>query len=218
MKETRSGRRLSHDFMTVLSGLVFALAVTAAHAQDKKPNILVIMGDDIGWFNPSCYNGGIMGYRTPNIDRIAAEGARFTDWYGQQSCTAGRAAFVTGQSPIRTGLTKVGLPGAPLGLQPQDPTIAELLKPLGYMCGQFGKNHLGDRDEFLPTAHGFDEFFGNLYHLNAEEEPENADYPKDPEFRKKFGPRGVLKTSATDTDDTTIDAQFGKVGKQVIEN
>jgi arylsulfatase A-like enzyme len=158
----------------------------------KKPNILIIWGDDIGWFNVSAYNHGIMGYRTPNIDRVAKEGALFTDWYGQQSCTAGRAAFITGQSPIRTGLTKVGLPGAKLGLQAEDPTIAELLKPLGYATGQFGKNHLGDRDEFLPTVHGFDEFFGNLYHLNAEEEPENEDYPKNPEFAKKFGPRGVL--------------------------
>ena len=162
----------------------------------KKPNILIIWGDDIGWFNVSAYNHGIMGYQTPNIDRIAKEGALFTDWYGQQSCTAGRAAFITGQSPIRTGLTKVGLPGADLGLQAEDPTIADLLKPLGYTTGQFGKNHLGDRDEFLPTAHGFDEFFGNLYHLNAEEEPENPDYPKDPEFRKKFGPRGVLHSWA----------------------
>jgi arylsulfatase A-like enzyme len=158
----------------------------------KKPNILIIWGDDIGWFNVSAYNLGLMGYRTPNIDRVAKEGALFTDWYGQQSCTAGRAAFITGQSPIRTGLTKVGLPGAKLGLQPEDPTIAELLKPLGYTTGQFGKNHLGDRDEFLPTVHGFDEFFGNLYHLNAEQEPENPDYPKNPEFKKKFGPRGVL--------------------------
>jgi arylsulfatase A-like enzyme len=162
----------------------------------SKPNILIIWGDDIGWFNVSAYNHGIMGYRTPNIDRVAKEGAMFTDWYGQQSCTAGRAAFITGQSPIRTGLTKVGLPGADLGLQPEDPTIADVLKSLGYVTGQFGKNHLGDRDEFLPTAHGFDEFFGNLYHLNAEEEPENPDYPKDPEFRKKFGPRGVLHTWA----------------------
>ncbi len=161
-----------------------------------KPNILIIWGDDIGWFNISANNNGIMGYRTPNIDRVAREGALFTDWYGQQSCTAGRAAFITGQSPIRTGLTKVGLPGANLGLQPEDPTIADILKPLGYVTGQFGKNHLGDRDEFLPTAHGFDEFFGNLYHLNAEQEPENPDYPKDPEFKKKFGPRGVLHTWA----------------------
>ena len=160
--------------------------------QSTKPNILIIWGDDIGWFNPSCYHQGVMGYRTPNIDRIAAEGARFTDWYGQQSCTAGRAAFITGQSPIRTGLTKVGLPGSDLGIRPEDPTIAEILKPLGYTCGQFGKNHLGDRDEFLPTAHGFDEFYGNLYHLNAEQEPECPDYPKNPEFKKKFGPRGVL--------------------------
>ncbi len=163
---------------------------------DKKPNILIIWGDDIGWFNISANNNGIMGYRTPNIDRIAKEGALFTDWYGQQSCTAGRAAFITGQAPIRTGLTKVGLPGADLGLQPQDATIADVLKSLGYVTGQFGKNHLGDRDEFLPTAHGFDEFFGNLYHLNAEQEPENPDYPKDPEFRKKFGPRGVLHSWA----------------------
>jgi arylsulfatase len=161
-----------------------------------KPNILIIWGDDIGWYNVSAYNLGVMGYRTPNIDRVAREGCLFTDWYGQQSCTAGRAAFITGQSPIRTGLTKVGLPGADLGLQPEDPTIADVLKPLGYVCGQFGKNHLGDRDEFLPTAHGFDEFFGNLYHLNAEQEPENPDYPKDPEFKKRFGPRGVLHSWA----------------------
>jgi arylsulfatase len=165
-------------------------------ASQRKPNILIIWGDDIGWFNVSAYNLGVMGYRTPNIDRVAKEGALFTDWYGQQSCTAGRAAFITGQSPIRTGLTKVGLPGANLGLQPEDPTIADVLKPLGYVTGQFGKNHLGDRDEFLPTAHGFDEFFGNLYHLNAEQEPESPYYPKDPEFRKKYGPRGVLHSWA----------------------
>jgi arylsulfatase len=154
------------------------------------------MGDDIGWFNISAYNMGIMGYRTPNIDRIGKEGAVFTDWYGQQSCTAGRAAFITGQTPVRTGLTKVGLPGATLGLGPLDPSVADVLKTYGYATGQFGKNHLGDRDEHLPTAHGFDEFFGNLYHLNAEEEPENPDYPKSPEFRKKFGPRGVIKSTA----------------------
>jgi arylsulfatase len=165
-------------------------------ANPDRPNIVVIWGDDIGWYNVSAYNLGVMGYRTPNIDRIAREGGLFTDWYGQQSCTAGRAAFITGQSPIRTGLTKVGLPGAELGLQPEDPTLAELLKPFGYVCGQYGKNHLGDRDEFLPTAHGFDEFFGNLYHLNAEEEPENPDYPKSPEFKERFGPRGVLKSKA----------------------
>src|SRR5262249_30470281 len=173
-----------------------APAQPAAAPSGRKPNILFIMGDDIGWFNVSAYNMGLMGYRTPNIDRIGREGATFTDWYGQQSCTAGRAAFITGQSPIRTGLTKVGLPGADLGLQPEDPTIADLLKPLGYSCGQFGKNHLGDRDEFLPTAHGFDEFFGNLYHLNAEQEPEHPDYPKDPRFKERFGPRGVLHSWA----------------------
>jgi arylsulfatase A-like enzyme len=184
----------------------------------KNPNILVIMGDDIGWFNPSCYNSGMMGYRTPNIDRIAQEGARFTDWYGQQSCTAGRAAFVTGQSPMRTGLTKVGLPGADIGLQPQDPSVADFMKNLGYATGQFGKNHLGDLNKFLPTVHGFDEFFGNLYHLNAEEEPENPDYPKNPAFKKKFGPRGVMHCWATDFDDATVDPVFGKVGKQKIEN
>ncbi|EDY39174.1 sulfatase family protein [Cyanobium sp. PCC 7001] len=162
----------------------------------QKPNIVVIFGDDIGWFNTSAYNHGMMGYQTPNIDRIAREGIMFTDAYGQQSCTAGRAAFITGQSPKRTGLLKIGMPGDPIGLQKEDPTIAELLKPHGYATGQFGKNHLGDLDEFLPTQHGFDEFFGNLYHLNAEEEPENPDYPKDPEFRRKYGPRGVLKSTA----------------------
>lgn len=167
-----------------------------APAGGGKPNILMIMGDDIGWFNPSIYHRGMMGYRTPNIDRIGNEGAQFTDWYGEQSCTAGRAAFITGQSPIRTGLTKVGLPGADIGLQAEDPSVAELLKPLGYATGQFGKNHLGDRDEFLPTNHGFDEFFGNLYHLNAEEEPENPDYPKNPAFRERFGPRGVIRSYA----------------------
>jgi len=173
-----------------------ACACAAAHAQGGQPNILVIWGDDIGQFNVSAYNMGMMGYKTPNIDRIAREGALFTDWYGQQSCTAGRAAFITGQSPIRTGLTKVGLPGAPEGMKREDPTIATLLKARGYMTGQFGKNHLGDRDEMLPTNHGFDEFFGNLYHLNAEEEPEHPDYPKNPEFKKRFGPRGVIHSFA----------------------
>src|SRR6516225_10018427 len=186
-------------------------------SQDK-PNILFIMGDDIGWFTISAYNRGTMGYRTPNIDRIGKEGAIFTDWYGQQSCTAGRAAFITGQSPIRTGLTKVGLPGATLGLGPEDPSVADVMKSLGYATGQFGKNHLGDRNEHLPTAHGFDEFFGNLYHLNAEEEPEYPDYPKDPKFRQRFGPRGVLKCKVSDKDDATVDPAFGRVGKQVIEN
>ncbi len=183
-----------------------------------KPNILFIMADDIGWFNSSCYNHGIMGYKTPNIDRIAKEGAMFTDFYGQQSCTAGRAAFITGQSPIRTGLTKVGTPGATLGLSFEDPSVGNFMKSFGYATGQFGKNHLGDRNEHLPTVHGFDEFFGNLYHLNAEEEPYYPNYPKDPEFRKKYGPRGVLKCKATDKDDPTVDPQFGKVGKQTIKN
>src|ERR1700756_4378998 len=158
----------------------------------KKPNILILWGDDIGIWNCSFFSRGMMGYRTPNIDRVANEGAALTDYYAQQSCTAGRACFICGQNPIRTGLTKVGMPGAKIGLQKEDPTIAEFLKPLGYATGQFGKNHLGDRDEYLPTVHGFDDFFGNLYHLNAEEEPELPDYPKDPAFRKKFGPRGVL--------------------------
>jgi arylsulfatase len=158
----------------------------------KQPNILILWGDDIGWWNISYNSRGQMGYRTPNIDRVGNEGVAFTDYYAQQSCTAGRAAFITGQNPIRTGLSKVGMPGADVGLHKEDPTIAELLKPLGYATGQFGKNHLGDKDEFLPTMHGFDEFFGNLYHLNAEEEPELPDYPKNPEFKKKFGPRGVL--------------------------
>ncbi|MFW2392614.1 MAG: sulfatase-like hydrolase/transferase, partial [Methyloceanibacter sp.] len=185
--------------MRVLIGLMMAafVSINPATAEEaKKPNILVIWGDDIGQFNLSAINLGVMGYQTPNIDSIAKDGALFTDWYGQQSCTAGRAAFITGQSPIRTGLTKVGLPGAKLGLQGEDPTIAELLKPHGYVTGQFGKNHLGDLDEHLPTAHGFDEFFGNLYHLNAEEEPENVDYPKDPKFKEKFGPRGVIHSWA----------------------
>jgi arylsulfatase len=176
--------------LTIL--MLFAFTV---HAQNK-PNIVIIWGDDIGYWNISAYNRGMMGYRTPNIDRIAKEGAIFTDAYGEQSCTAGRSAFITGQSPFRTGLTKVGLPGSDLGLKDEDPTIAEYLKTKGYMTGQYGKNHLGDLDEHLPTNHGFDEFFGNLYHLNAEDEPEHPDYPKNPEFKKRFGPRGVIKSSA----------------------
>lgn len=166
---------------------------------DGKPNILIIWGDDIGVSNLSCYSDGVMGYRTPNIDRLATEGVRFTDYYGEQSCTAGRAAFITGQNPYRTGLTKVGMPGADIGLRDEDPTIASALKELGYATGQFGKNHLGDRDEFLPTRHGFDEFFGNLYHLNAEEEPEHPDYPTEeefPGFRERFAPRGVIHSWA----------------------
>src|ERR1700704_1057855 len=177
----------------LVSSVALAAAGLAATAQQQqRPNIVIIWGDDIGQSNISAYSRGMMGYQTPNIDRIAKEGVMFTDYYAEQSCTAGRASFITGQSGLRTGMTKVGLPGAPLGLQKEAPTIAELLKPLGYATGQFGKNHLGDRNEFLPTVHGFDEFFGNLYHLNAEEEPELPDYPKDPAFKKQFGPRGVL--------------------------
>jgi arylsulfatase len=184
----------------------------------RKPNILILWGDDIGIWNISHFSRGMMGYRTPNIDRIRNEGVKFTDYYGQQSCTAGRAAFITGQNPLRTGLTKVGIPGTKVGLYAEDATIAELLKPLGYVTGQFGKNHLGDRNEYLPTVHGFDAFFGNLYHLNAEEEPELPDYPKDPGFLEKFGPRGVLDCVATDKDDPTVDPRFGRVGKQTIKD
>ncbi len=178
----------------VLATLIVALLPASAPAQ--APNILVIWGDDIGLWNISRYSMGQMGYQTPNIDRIANEGMIFTDYYGEQSCTAGRSAFITGQHPVRTGLTKVGIPGSDLGIQPEDPTLAELLKPLGYATGQFGKNHLGDRDEFLPTNHGFDEFLGNLYHLNAEEAPEDPDYPQNPRFREQFGPRGIIRSSA----------------------
>ncbi|MCU0296376.1 MAG: arylsulfatase [Candidatus Nanopelagicales bacterium] len=187
-------------------------------AQSARPNILVIFGDDIGIANVSAYSDGVMGYETPNIDRIGNEGIRFLHYYAEQSCTAGRSAFLTGQHIIRTGLSKVGYPGAPMGLSQEDPTIGGLLRNLGYATGQFGKNHVGDRNETLPTVNGFDEFFGNLYHLNAEEEPELPDYPKDPAYRAKFGPRGVLKTTATVTDDPTVDLRFGKVGKQIIED
>jgi arylsulfatase len=187
-------------------------------ANQKKPNILVIFGDDIGIWNLSCYSGGMMGYQTPNIDRLAREGMRFTDSYGEQSCTAGRAAFMLGQSVFRSGLSKVGLPGAPVGIQAEDPTIADLLKPLGYATGQFGKNHFGDQNRFLPTVHGFDEFFGNLYHLNAEQDPEDPDYPKDPRFKERFGPRGVIHSFATDRDDPTEQPRWGKVGKQKVED
>ena len=182
-----------------------------------KPNILVIFGDDVGISNISRYSNGLMGYETPNIDRIGREGITFLHYYGEQSCTAGRAAF-TGQHGIRTGLTKVGFPGAPMGMSQLDPSIGGLLKNLGYATGQFGKNHVGDRNETLPTVNGFDEFFGNLYHLNAEEEPELPNYPKDPAYRAKFGPRGVLRCRATDRDDPTVDPRFGKVGKQTIED
>src|SRR5262245_14610266 len=185
-----------------------------AQSPERLPNVLAILADDIGVFNVGAYHRGMMGGRTPNIDRIAREGVLLTDAYGQASCTAGRAAFITGQLPMRTGLTAVGLPGAPQGLSFDDPTLAELLRPLGYMTAQIGKNHLGDRNEFLPTVHGFNEFYGNLYHLNAEEEPEQPDYPKDnPIFLQKFGPRGVLEAKATEKDDPTVDPRFGRVGR-----
>ena len=213
---------MKNVFTWLLLGAATACLVSPVTAQaqqkQKRPNILMIMGDDIGIPNLSCYSRGLMGYKTPNIDRIAKEGMLFTDYYAEQSCTAGRASFITGQYGIRTGLTRVGLPGSKLGLQHEDPTLAELLKPLGYATGQFGKNHLGDRNQFLPTVHGFDEFYGNLYHLNAEEEPESEDYPKDPRFKEKFGPRGVLDCKASDKDDPTIHPRFGKVGKQTIKD
>ena len=209
-----------------LLGTVFAAAIAAVTTasmpaiaqQQQRPNIVIFWGDDVGQSDISAYSHGLMGFKTPNIDRIAKEGVMFTDYYAEQSCTAGRASFLTGQSGLRTGMTKVGLPGSTLGLQKEDPTIAELLKPLGYATGQFGKNHLGDRNEFLPTVHGFDEFYGNLYHLNAEEEPELPDYPKEPAFLAKFGPRGVMDCKASATDDPTIDPRFGKVGKQVCKD
>jgi arylsulfatase len=201
--------------ITLATAFLISAGVPGVAQQQQKPNIVIIWGDDIGQSNISAYSRGMMGYQTPNIDRVAGEGIMFTDYYAEQSCTAGRSSFITGQSGLRTGLTKVGLPGAAIGLQKEDPTIAELLKPLGYATGQFGKNHLGDRNEFLPTVHGFDEFYGNLYHLNAEEEPELADYPKDPNFRAKYGPRGVMDCKASATDDPTVNPRFGKVGKQV---
>ncbi len=200
------------------AALIAASASLPAFAADK-PNIVVIFGDDIGMWNVGAYTHGMMG-RTPNIDRIAREGMLFTDHYAQPSSTAGRAAFITGQMPIRTGMTTIGIPGSTRGIQRSDPTLAEVLKSQGYATAQFGKNHLGDRNEFLPTVHGFDEWFGNLYHLNAEEEPEQLDYPgqKNPAYLEKFGPRGVLHTWATDKDDATTDPKFGRVGKQRIED
>lgn len=206
--------------LSILKTAIFALLLLPflANAQDK-PNIVVIWGDDIGYWNVGAYTHGMMG-RTPNIDGIAKDGMLFTDHYGQPSCTAGRAAFIMGQLPVRTGMTTIGIPGSTQGIQDVDPTLAQVLKSQGYATAQFGKNHLGDRNEFLPTMHGFDEWFGNLYHLNAEEEPEELDYPgqKNPAYLEKFGPRGVLHTWATDTDDPTVDPKFGKVGKQRIEN
>ncbi len=213
---------MAMSLILILSGILPWLQTAPAFAQtNNPPNILVIMGDDIGWTNVSAYEKGIVGYDTPNIDRIANEGMLFTDYYAEQSCTAGRAAFITGQSGLRTGLLKVGFPGAPFGIQDEDPTLAEMLKPLGYTSGQFGKNHLGDLNQFLPTVHGFDEFFGNLYHLNAEEEPENVDYPGGPDglFAQSLGPRGVLDCVATDEPSTAPDeGRFGPWGNQKCED
>ena len=218
MNRQQTGKNSRACLWAAVGGILAAAAMTTtvvapANAADtpkqtKQPNILVIMADDIGIWKISAYHRGMMGGRTPNIDRLANEGALWTDYYGQQSCTAGRAAFILGQTPFRTGLLKVGMPGAKQGIQDKDPTIAELLKPLGYATAQVGKNHLGDRNEYLPTVHGFDEFFGNLYHLNAEEEPEDPDYPKNPWFKASFGPRGLLDCKATDMDDTTVDPRF----------
>ncbi|WP_439544062.1 arylsulfatase [Hyphomicrobium sp.] len=240
-KDADSDKQIPTDFnrrnILMTGGSLLALVATAggqtAQAQEPKatpapaatppsgagkPNILVIWGDDIGIANISAYSNGLMGYETPSIDRIAKEGLKFQHYYGEQSCTAGRSAFLTGQHIIRSGLSKVGFPGAPMGMSQLDPSIGGLLKNLGYATGQFGKNHVGDRNPSLPTVNGFDEFFGNLYHLNAEEEPELPDYPKDPAYLAKFGPRGVLKCKATDVDDPTEDPRFGKVGKQTIED
>ena len=220
----RRNMLLGGTTLAAASALNAGAPVKMAQAQaqptptDRRPNILVIFGDDIGQTNISAYSFGLMGYRTPNIDRIAREGMMFTDYYAEQSCTAGRSSFITGQCTLRTGLSKVGLPGATVGLQARDATLAELLKPLGYATGQFGKNHLGDRNEYLPTVHGFDEFYGNLYHLNAEEDPENWFYPRDPQFRERFGPRGVLRCKASDVDDPTEQPRWGKVGKQTTED
>jgi len=205
-------------WVLVLAAAAQILAAGPAQAQPRKPNIVIIWGDDIGQSDISAYSMGLMGFKTPNIDRVAKEGVIFTDYYAEQSCTAGRASFITGQSGLRTGMTKVGLPASTLGLQKEDPTTAELLKVQGYATAQFGKNHLGDRNEFLPTVHGFDEFYGSLYHLNANEEPELPDFPKDPAFLAKFGPRGVLDCKASATDDATVDPRFGKVGKQVCKD
>ena len=216
----KGGTEVMRIIQATIGFVAFVLApLSIGQAQDvAKPNILVIFGDDIGQTNVSAYSFGVMGYRTPNIDRIAREGTMFTDYYAEQSCTAGRSSFITGQATLRTGLSKVGLPAADIGLRAEDITIAEALKPLGYATGQFGKNHLGDRNEFLPTVHGFDEFFGNLHHLNAEEEPENPDYPKDPAFKARFGPRGVIRSAASDVDDATVDPRWGKVGRQKVED
>jgi arylsulfatase len=210
--------RLEHAVTLLASLVLLATGPGRVLAQASKPNILVIFGDDIGQSNISAYSMGLMGYRTPNIDRLAHEGMIFTDYYAEQSCTAGRSTFLTGQATLRTGLSKVGIPGSPIGLQARDVTLAELLKPLGYATGQFGKNHLGDLNQYLPTVHGFDEFYGNLYHLNAEEEPEDVNYPTNPKYREQFGPRGVLRCKSSSKDDATVQPRWGRVGKQTIED
>jgi arylsulfatase len=209
-------RSLTGGLLLTAFGLA-SLGAAEAGPPAPHPNIVVIFGDDIGQTNVSAYSQGLVGYRTPNIDRVAREGMLFTDYYAEQSCTAGRSSFITGQCTYRTGLSKVGVPGSPVGLQAEDPTIAELLKNEGYATGQFGKNHLGDLNEYLPTVHGFDEFFGNLYHLNAEEEPEQRTYPGE-KFLKEFGPRGVLRCRATEQDDATVQPRWGRIGKQTIED
>ena len=215
MKKTILKMKFTYFFLGLAS---CATLCGSAFAQGKKPNIVIIWGDDVGQSDISAYSMGLMGFKTPNIDRVAKEGVIFTDYYAEQSCTAGRSSFITGQCGLRTGNTKVGMPGAAQGLQARDVTIAQLLKAQGYATAQFGKNHLGDRNEFLPTVHGFDEFYGPLYHLNASEEPELPDYPKDPAFLGEFGPRGVLDCKATDRDDATVDPRFGKVGRQTIKD
>ena len=217
----RTNKVLNYGLSLLTAGAALFSALAPAQAADKKPNIVIIWGDDIGLTDVSAYSMGLMGFKTPNIDRVAKEGVMFTDYYAEQSCTAGRSSFITGQLGLRTGNTKVGLPGAAQGLQARDVTIAQLLKAQGYATGQFGKNHLGDRNEHLPTMHGFDEFYGALYHLNASEEPENVDFPKAPDypdFLAKFGPRNVLDCKATTVDDPTIDPRFGKIGKQTIKD
>ncbi len=212
-------KKILHYGLSLLTAGAALLSVTSSvQAADKRPNIVIIWGDDVGQSDISVYSHGLMGFKTPNIDRVAREGVMFTDYYAEQSCTAGRSSFITGQLGLRTGNTKVGMPGAAQGLQARDVTIAQLLKAQGYATGQFGKNHLGDRNEHLPTVHGFDEFFGALYHLNASEEPELPDYPKDPKFLAQFGPRNVLDCKATTVDDATVDPRFGKVGKQTIKD
>jgi arylsulfatase A-like enzyme len=217
--EVRTVRNIVHLATRCAIAVLFAITQPSnVNAQAKKPNILVIFGDDIGQTNISAYGLGVVGYKTPNIDRIAREGMMFTDYYAENSCTAGRSSFITGQTPKRTGMSKVGIPGAPIGLQARDVTMAQALKPLGYATGQFGKNHLGDRNEYLPTVHGFDMFYGNLYHLNAEEEPERVYWPKsDAAYTNANSPRGVLRCTATDKDDPTEQPHWGELASRCVK-